>query len=359
MPFEWNEIQSDWLYELPVSYSQEEIVKAFNKVEKRFGSEFFDKHTGIRGTYIVTLIVDLNKILEKIEKGCCKLPQNGEIIRKIKRNNISLASTIIRLAAYYLKNGISVEFDPELFVSGRKRHPDLRVKFNEKWIYIEESSLDTSLHQKYIESIMERISDVIETVTSNLNIEVSLLKDDLRYEEVNEIIGKIKDLSNMPDQPQELNIEDLAQIFTYKKGQEKLSIEEKRPALGMAALSVGGGFERHLNVEIPFTDERIEKILKKSKQLSPKEHNMIVLDISKVPGNLEKWSESIKKMLQSDKHRRIGAVLLVQKTLTLKSLKVNINLITHPNASNTLPREFIQLTKDHFKQSSEYYYRSL
>jgi len=35
MPFDWNEIQSDWLYGLPVARA--EIVKAFNQVEKRFG----------------------------------------------------------------------------------------------------------------------------------------------------------------------------------------------------------------------------------------------------------------------------------------------------------------------------------
>jgi len=358
VPFEWSEIQSNWLYELPVSYSKEEIVKAFNKVEKRFGSEFFDKYTWIRGNYIVTLIVDLSKILDEIQKGRCNLPEYGEVIRRIKRNNVHLADTIIRLAAYYLRHGVSVEFDPELSIGGRKRRPDLRVKINEKWVYIEESKLDISLRQKRIESIMDRICEVTEIVTSNLNIEVSLLKDDLKDEEVNEIIDKIRTVCDNPNQPQELNIEDVAQIFTYKKGQEKPAIEERRPALGMSALRVGGGVECHLNVQIPFTDVRVEKILKECQQLSPKEHNMIVLDIS-IPGNLKKWSESVRKILQPGKHRSIGAVLLVEKSLTVKLLKVNTNLIMHPNPSNPLPREFIQLVNDHFKQSPEYYYRSL
>jgi len=35
MPFDWNEIQSDWLYGL--SFARAEIVKAFKQVEKRFG----------------------------------------------------------------------------------------------------------------------------------------------------------------------------------------------------------------------------------------------------------------------------------------------------------------------------------
>lgn len=119
---------------------------------------------------------------------------------------------------------------------------------------------------------------------------------------------------------------------------------------------VGGGFERHLNVQIPFTDVRIEKILKKEEQLSPEEHNMIILDIS-VPGSLKHWSESTRKILKPDHHRRVGAVLLVRKFFFVKSLEVNINLITHPNASNPLPKEFIQLTKDHFKAISKYYHR--
>ena len=130
MSFDWNEIQSNWLYELPISYSKEEIIKAFNKVEKKFGSEFFNKYAWIRGNYIVSLVVDLSKILEETEKGRCKLPRNAEIMQKIKRNDLYSASTVIRLAAHYLRHDLLVEFDPELLIRGRKRHPDLRVKFN-------------------------------------------------------------------------------------------------------------------------------------------------------------------------------------------------------------------------------------
>jgi hypothetical protein len=46
-----------------------ETVKAFNRVEKIFGSNFFAEYNWLRGDYIVTLIVDLNKILEETEKG--------------------------------------------------------------------------------------------------------------------------------------------------------------------------------------------------------------------------------------------------------------------------------------------------
>lgn len=210
MPFEWNEIQTNWLYNLPISYSEEDVIKAFNKVERRFGSEFFDKYTWIRGNYIVTLIVDLSKILEETEWGQCKLPANGEIVQKIRRNDLYSASTLIRLVAYYLRHGLSVEFEPEILVGQSQKKPDLRVRFNKKWIYIEESKLETSLHQKQLSSILDRISNVAETVNSNLNIEVLLLKDEFSFEEVSDLIAKIKALSDISEQPQELKMKGLA-----------------------------------------------------------------------------------------------------------------------------------------------------
>ena len=356
MPFEWNEIQGNWLYGISVPFSREEITEAFNRVEKIFGSELFEKYQGIRGNYVVTLVVDLGKIIEEIEKGNCRLRLNGEIVQKIKRNDLYSVSTLVRLAAYYLRHSAIVEFEPTILVGKKLKRPDLRAKIDEKWVYIEETKLDMSLHLKNVTLILERISDVLGTIDSNINIEVSVLKDKLTPEEVNEVKDRIRCLSSKSIQPQQSLTENLARICTYRIGQERPRVQEKRPALGISSLSVGGGFERHLNVQIPFTDVRIEKILKKSKQLSPKESNMIVLDIS-IPGNLNGWSRSIREVLHPKKHRRIGAVLLVEKALHVKSLKIRSSLIVHPNPTKPLPRKFIQLVKSHYRKYPEYCYR--
>ncbi len=85
MPFDWKEICKNWAYGLSIPYTPAETVKAFNRVEKIFGSNFFAEYNWLRGDYIVTLIVDLNKILEETEKGNSKLPPNGEIVQKIKK----------------------------------------------------------------------------------------------------------------------------------------------------------------------------------------------------------------------------------------------------------------------------------
>ena len=356
MPFKWEDIQKNWLYELPVSYSKKEVVRSFNKVEKRFGKALFEKYDWIRGTYIVSLIIDLNKLLEMEEKGNFRIPYKGEIINDIKNNKIILSETNIRLAAHFLKHNLLVESEPVILVKGKEKRPDLRIKFNEKWIYIEESKYYISDRHKELVAIMDRINEVMDKIYQSLNIEISILKDNINEKEIEGLIQEVLNLSNKKRQPQELNIQSIARIITYRKGQEKPILEEQRPALGMASLRVGGGVECHLNVSIPFTDARILKMVTTSKQLSPKEYNIIILDVS-LSGNLKRLSELSKILLKPDKHRKIGAIIFVQKSLYVKSLNVSASFITHPNPINTIPVKFIQLIKEHFYQNPEYIYK--
>lgn len=240
---------------------------------------------------------------------------------------------------------------------GKKlKKPDLRVKFAGKWVYLEESKLEMSLHQKQLHLILERISKVTKKIMANLNIEVVLLKDELSYDEISNLIAQINELSTKECHPQEFKIKGLAKIFTYRQGQQKPSIDDIRPAICETSFVAGGGYVRRLNVQILFTDVRIKKILQKGKQLSPKEHNMIILDIS-IPGSLKHWSESTRNLLLPDTHRKIGAVLLVRKGLFVKSLEVKTDLIVHSNAIHPLPKDFIQLTRNFFSKNLEYRYR--
>ncbi len=355
MPFDWDEIQREWLYGLPVTCSQETIIKAFKKVEERFGETFFRNYRWIRGTYIITLILDLSRILEEVERGHCELPQYGEVIRNIKANNIHLVDTVTRLAAFYLRHDLPVEFEPEIVIRRKVKRPDFRVEFSQKWIYIEESKFDVSKHQELLTFSMEEISSVLDKVEANVNIKVSLLKDNISRYDINRITGKIASLSSM-DQPQTSKIEGLAQILTHQKGENMPSFEEILPALCVSSLVVGGGYERHLDVEVPFTDIRIQKIMKESKHLSKKEENMIILDIS-IPGNLKRWSESVRRLMNQNQHRVIGAILLVEKHQYIKSLEVHVDLVEHPNHLKPLPKEFIQLTNDFYDRTLKYNYR--
>jgi len=357
MPYTWDIIETKWSFGISIPYSKKEIIKAFNIVENSFGSSLFENYSWIRGAFFVTLIVDLGKILKETETGKCKTKSDGEIFNKIRKNDLYSVSTLIMLSAHYLRNGLSVEFEPQIKVKETIKRPDLRVKFADSWIYLEETKLQSSQHQKHIRSVIEKICGLTKAINQSINIEVILLRDDIGLNKINEIIREIVAISNDSNQPKEHVIGDYVEVYTYKKGQTKPSIPDRRPALCQTALRVGDGIECHINIQQYFPDTRIEKIIKKSKQLSPNECNIVLLDVSNELVRIKELSKSIKNILQNNMHRRISGVLLLSKSLFVESLEINNAFINHPNPYLTVPKRFIQLTNDYFKQFPAFRYR--
>jgi hypothetical protein len=345
MPFEWENIQNEWLLRQAISYEPEEILEAFNTVERICGAEWFvSKFRGARGPFVCISIVDLGKTLKEIEK----IPNAGKILQKIKDDKSDIFQ-VARIAAYYLSHKLQVEFEPELLVQGNRKHPDLRIKWRDSWIYVEVAKASLSKHQEQINKIMSKLSEVIKKIKAGLHLEIYLFKEPSE-KEVDQIIQHCKSLCDAPEQPQELNLKDLAQIFANPIGQERLSkfdsaLKEKRPVLVYVYGELQSGKRRQCTVKFPFTDERAERILRREyRQLSKKEVGLIVLDISNIPGSLKAWSELISRRLQPNLHRRIGAVLLVKHAISIKSLEIQKSLVAHPNPYKAVPEEFIKLT---------------
>lgn len=358
MPFEWKEIENNWLYSLPISHPKETMVDSFNAVEEWFGAEFFNNYRGTRGQYFIALIMDLSELVEKIGSGNFIIPNNGEIMRNIKNNEIRRSDTIIRLAAHYLRQNYFVESEPKVIVNTKIKLPDLKVCLKNNCIFIEESSYNTSERQKELFSLMEKMASILDSLEKSIWIEVSILKDNLTKEEIKKIMEKSIELSNSPKQPQIKDKDGIYKIVTYGIGQEKPKFETVRPSLAIATAKVGGGLELHLNIQIPFTDARIYKMLDKSAQLSEKEQNMIILDAS-VSGNLDRLSFLAREFLQPNVHRKIATVLFVQKRHYLSEVKIETRVVNHPNPINPLPESFLKTTMDYFENNRVYLTRKI
>ena len=53
MPFEWNQINSNWLLKLPNQYSKRELIEAFNLFEQELGKDFFESYDYFRGQCVI------------------------------------------------------------------------------------------------------------------------------------------------------------------------------------------------------------------------------------------------------------------------------------------------------------------
>jgi len=83
MPYQWNNILQEWLLNQNLDYDPEEIVDAFNQVDKSMGPNWIGLTFGtFRGAITAIPIIELGKMLREVEKT----PDGSKLIKKIKDN---------------------------------------------------------------------------------------------------------------------------------------------------------------------------------------------------------------------------------------------------------------------------------
>lgn len=352
MTFKFPEIQKEWLLNANINYSKEEIVDAFNIVERILGNKWIPTFFfGQRGSSVAIPIIDLGLTLKLLEG----IPNFSNIINKMKKPETFLETLAeAKIIEYFKKYNFELEIEPELQVANSKKYPDLKILCDNLWVYTEVTRPDYSDHQKELQKTMFKLTNSIKPVEVDKRIEIYFYKEP-NESEIVDITKICRDSLTKNAEFQEYNINGLAKIFINPFDQQRLHnfkgrIEEKRPVLFAITLksATKNGVQRRLifSVGIPFTDERADNILgKKRKQLSKDELGLIVIDITNIPGGLKGWTEIIKRRLQPQLNRRIGAVLLVQRYISKGSMKTNKIIIEHPNPWHTLPNKFLEVLK--------------
>ena len=357
MSIEWNEISTKWLLELPCQYEKKELIHAFNVVEHKYGMGFFQSYDSFRGQYFAKLVFNLSTILNEEEKGKIILPKNGEINNTIEHNEVRKSFNLIGLMAHFIRNNLQVESEPIIVVNNKEKKPDFKVKYDELEIYFEETKYEISDRQKELDLILQEISEMLGEVQRSIKIEVIAFAD-IDESNVNRIKEIVYNQCLIIQQPQLLEIPHFVTVLTYEEGQEKPPIGEVRPAQGMATAIIGSGFIRNLNVLIPFSDSRISNILAKKNQLSSEKCNILVLDLS-TSGDLVRISKVLEDVITQEGHKRIGAILLIQKRYYIREVKTEYKFLNNQNAKNPLPPQMIRLIKKYFEDNSSLLIRKI
>ncbi len=367
----WEDIKNDWLLDVEVDYSPEEVVKAFNEVQSTLSLDLsLATHVG-RGLVFVIPIIELGKLLPVLKEiSNCSI-----LLQKIRDNNpfqfpqtnkhgnfvpgktdsaaeYSHALQVAQLAVHYKNHLFEVEIEPQLAVNKRIRSPDLRVRINSKWVYVEVVSPDYSKQVREAYQTLQRINQMIIGLRNDILVEVYLFRDPSE-EEIVQIIEKCKTLTMDPVK-EEFTFDGLSKIFVSLKNEEQLpnfppAVQEQRPILvsiGFHQANENGTvhFSRVIT-KMPITDERAQLILNdKSRQLSRTDPGLIVIDVSSIPGGFKRWPYLISARLQPKLNRRINAVLIVQNEISVKKMITKKMLIRHPNPIHQLPEQFFEIT---------------
>ena len=338
------------------------VVESFTALETYLGREYLDAIKG-RGSMTVLPLIELGFILQEVGP----LDKAASLINRFKWNDRS-ARFEGMMIAFYRRQGLPVTIEPAVLFEGEVKRPDFLVEYRGENIFVEVSSPITSTEGRRINDLVAYIANVSERIDQPRRVDVTLLREPSAGEieqiratcvaiSVDDVQPRYADMGDigvivsrqLPDTETNrlLNPEDL--MFFPSGMREKY---RGTPYLFQLSLKVGGYPTQttcRVHVAYPFTDVRLERILSEERErLSPSTHNMIVLDVSDIPGVFSSrnsnWIQLVQRRLQPQLNRRIGAVLLVTTGVDSTKIIVEKHLVEHPNPYHRLPEGFIETT---------------
>lgn len=370
MPFTWEEISKEWLRGVEVEYTPKECVDAFNTVESTMGPGWLEsRYGGQWGLAVALPIIELGQVILKIRL----LPGADLLLRKLARWSkktprkpfITRAASIdiernsalrqAQIALHYDSCGLPVELEPEVIVNDKKVQPDIRVLFQDIWVYCEASTLQPS--DKILRT-WERMHHLVQAVEERLpagvdvKIELEREPDSIESEAIASTAVSLSTPKGC--HPSKALLEGLAHIVVRKWVPDQTAdsmdnAKERRPRIFVVGMKKKAGeqVQTQVEVSIPFIDERVARIMgTEARQLIKGTPGVVILDTTAIPGGIRAYKEVIKQTFSPKQNTRVSAVVLVEHGLvaSTRSFKWDVEIIENPFAQNPLPSSFLAIT---------------
>jgi hypothetical protein len=337
----WDEINRDWLQNV-ACFSPEQVIQGFESARRHLGQDWPETFSrGARGVAIAVPIVHAGLILNEI----FGLPGFDSLVHRIAQDHQSGMAEALIIESFH-RRGLVPEIEPVLS-NGRK--PDLRVPCLGSWLYVEVARPESSQLQKEAETFLSSLSaEVIRSLEAPAHLE--LLFDwpplESKREAAINFLGQGGDASGSQQIATGLFVcrgaIGTSQMDTY---QPMISGELRFSAL---TIELTAGEEKRKAtafMRMP-PDARAEELLRReAKQLPQDEMNIIVLDLSQVPGGLMHWPNFIERRFKGANHTRIGAVVLLQESVhvidSTATLDRETKLIINTGALRPISEEFV------------------
>ena len=344
MPYDWKTIFHDWLLKADVDYSQNTCVEAFDTVERILGASWIDSFARSgRGLAMAIPLVELGKTLASIEA----IPGAGLIIERImKDRTLSSAYSEAYAIAFFKSLSFEIVVSPKVRVNGSIKTPDLAVLTDGTRVYAEVSRPEHSLDQGQLERNLSSVHDhVLKVIPEGTQAEVYFYKEP-SMQETHLVVSSVR--NSVGTGESEHRIEGLAQIFVGPLETDRpilpQDLHEKRPILFLTGIKRRGSSLSKVAVAMPFTDQRAQRIFnRESKHFSKNSANLLILDVSRVPGGIKSWAHLISGRLQPKLNRRVGAVFMTQYAIGRRRMERESRLLVHPGPYNPIPQKLLQV----------------
>ena len=347
MPYSLEVIQQIWLGNSPVTVAPSRIIEGFNIAERHLGNDWVEDQRdrpgrALSGAMAVLPVFSMGVRLLAVE-------QAAGFSRLLARLRLGDRAAISELAAAHLAvrglNDVQVQFETPVQVGDRVKVPDFCLSKDNCSVFVEVTAPDRSDATKAAQTFLNKILHRLATLPAPLSAHVLLFREP-NDEEVGSIASAIIRLSKMSG-PCSEEVPEIAIVGTNRTPPGLVeTIDYGRdfgPLLCQAKSFVENGIPtKSITVRIPITDTRAVRILEaEAAQLPPSHANLIIIDISSVPGALSVWKPLILRRLQPNINTRISAVCLIRWATHCRengfALVPEVCLVVNPHASKPLP----------------------
>jgi hypothetical protein len=176
-----DEIRKVWLGNGRIATSGDEMVEAFNRVERLLGRDWMEAMLtpapGVtaQGALETLSIVMYGRLLASVEgvRGA------DALLKKLRERRPDALAEL--KAAYLLKSDdvdVQLELEPPVTVGRSERKPDIRAQVkDEPWTYVEVTRPDTSGEGAKVLNLLDTLSQVVGAVPGRYSLEVFLSLD--------------------------------------------------------------------------------------------------------------------------------------------------------------------------------------
>lgn len=218
-------------------------------------------------------------------------------------SEVHVASDLVRLG-----------YKPRLQVPLCGKKLDMAVNAEGETVYIEVVTPKISLAWGQAWSVLGELAHKLHDAKPGTNVEVSLLGEP----ETSDTDRVYREISALPAPPagddMVFEIPDLALVKygSYRPTMSPFEQARQRltsPVLSVVVFTCRGKAGTRTTVGCATLDERAERIIRQeSKHFSRDELNLLVMDVSAIPGAISIWCPLVQRRFQPTRHRRFGAV---------------------------------------------------
>lgn len=313
MAWDWKTIEADWLVKGRVALSPEQVVAAFERVERVLGREWIERAKGGASGSMPTLFVAGTGLeLRALEQSTVP----DLFIEKLRRGDVA---THAELAVLHMLVGNDASVVAE--VQDERSFPmgvpvsDMRARpvDRDEWVYVEVSRPDASDLRIRAGALIDRVASLVERIPETFGLEVFLRREPDADEE-ERITREVVDLCRVKGRHVR-DLPGLGLLLLNASPPDQVVFEDHGdpvvPRVGVVKLVSADGRVGRIVVRMPFSDDRAEKVLKReAAQLPNDAPGVVIIDIANATGSLRTWGPLIERRFQPSLFTRVGAVCL-------------------------------------------------